>query len=325
MARIGRHRVLIGSACRASIPTWPTEMRFTDLTGQQSASRRAGELAGRQFGCVARRQLREIGFSEARIRSWLAEGRLHLRYPGVYAFGRPDLAVEGQLGAGLLYAGTGSALAGLSHLWWNGFLHRRPSLIHIDAPGRTASRDDLCIRHPHAIPRHIHRGLPVTALPRALLLATEQLSHNSLRLVLARAEFSGALSLSSLQSALSRAPRGTTALRAAMDAHLPQLARCANGLERDFVLLCERFRLEIPEPNLRIGRYRPDMLWREHRLIVELDGEDAHSTPAQLAADEKRQAELEAQGYTVLRFTWAEVQFDPSDIAERVRDHLGRS
>jgi len=61
---------------------------------------------------------------------------------------------------------------------------------------------------------------------------------------------------------------GTAALRAAVDSHLPALARCANGLERDFVLLCERFRLPPPEPNVRVGRHRPDMLWREAKLIV---------------------------------------------------------
>lgn len=107
-----------------------------------------------------------------------------------------------------------------------------------------------------------------------------------------------------------------------MDAHLPQLARCANGFERDFVLLCERFRLPLPEPNRRIGRYRPDMLWREAKLIVELDGEDAHSTPAQLEADAARQAVLERLGYTVIRLTWEEVSFRADAVACRLRAYL---
>ena len=76
----------------------------------------------------------------------------------------------------------------------------------------------------------------------------------------------------------------------------PQLARCANGLERDFVLLCERHGLPLPEPNPRIGRYRPDMLWREARLIVELDGRDAHSTGGPARLRRRRQAELEGLG-----------------------------
>ncbi|MFN8114418.1 MAG: DUF559 domain-containing protein, partial [Solirubrobacterales bacterium] len=79
----------------------------------------------------------------------------------------------------------------------------------------------------------------------------------------------------------------------------------------------------IPEPNERLGRYRPDMLWREHRLIVEIDGRDAHSTPAQLAADARRQAELEARGFAVLRFTAAVVRDRPGQVAAAVRQRLG--
>ncbi len=73
-----------------------------------------------------------------------------------------------------------------------------------------------------------------------------------------------------------------------MGAHLPQLAKCVNGREREFVLLCEARGIPIPEPNEPIGRFRPDMLWEDRRLIVELDGPRAHSTPAQLASDAKR-------------------------------------
>ena len=85
------------------------------------------------------------------------------------------------------------------------------------------------------------------------------------------------------------------------------------------MLLCERFRLEIPEPNERIDRYRPDMLWREQRLIVELDGEDAHSTPAQILADTRRQEFLEQRGFRVVRFTYWEVMHRPERVASEVR------
>lgn len=301
------------------------ETGMGDLTEHQLQSRRACELSERQFGAIARRQLRGVGFSNARVRSWLRTGRLHPRYPGIYAVGRPDLPLEGELAAGLLYGGSGSALAAISALWWLGFLHRRPDLIHLDAPGYVASRDDLSIHHPRAIQRHGVRGLPVVAFPRALLAATEALNHDSLRLVLARAEFAHVLDLSSMHSALTASPRGSRAVRAALDAHLPQLAHCVNGLERDFVLLCERFHLELPKPNPRIGRYRPDMLWRAHRLIVELDGTGAHSSPAQIAADLRRQTDLERMGWTVVRFRGWEVELEPERVAAEVRSRLGQN
>ena len=67
------------------------------------------------------------------------------------------------------------------------------------------------------------------------------------------------------------------------------------------------------------------MLWRAARLIVELDGEDAHRTPAQLIADANRQAWLEARGYTVLRFSWEQVTFEPELVASVVSAALERS
>jgi hypothetical protein len=111
-------------------------------------------------------------------------------------------------------------------------------------------------------------------------------------------------------------------LRAALATHLPQLAACANGLERRYVLLCERGRLPLPEPNVRVGRYRPDMLWREAALIAELDGARAHSTPAQLASDARRQVELEALGFAVVRFSRPEVETRPDGVIARTRSEL---
>jgi hypothetical protein len=159
-------------------------------------------------------------------------------------------------------------------------------------------------------------------LAEATLAATAQLSRNALRLVLARAEYARLLDRPALEAVARSGRPGASRLRAALDAHLPALAACANGWERDFVLLCEREGIPIPEPNPRLGRYRPDMLWREARLIVELDGEAAHHSPAQLAADRRRQEWLESQGFTVIRFTHEEVAREPGRVAAAVSTHL---
>ena len=283
---------------------------------------RATERATQQFGAIARWQLLSCGFTASRIERWVAAGRLHLRYPGVYAWGRADLGEEGELAAALLFAGRGSALSGISCLWWLGYLHRQPVPLHIDAPGRRRSIRGLHIHHPATVERVWHRDLPIVPLHTALLAATTHLEHNSIRLVLARAEFDRNLSLSSLQSHLGKGIAGSVALRRAMDSHLPQLAKCANRWERAFVLLCEARGIPIPEPNERIGRFRPDMLWEDRRLIVELDGPRAHSTAAQLINDDERQRWLESQGYTVIRFTHDDVRHRPDWVTAQVRAAL---
>ena len=150
-------------------------------------------------------------------------------------------------------------------------------------------------------------------------------SHDSLRLVLARADFEKVLDLAALDAALGPGRPGSSAIHRALAAHLPALAACSNGFERAFVLFCERHAVPIPEPNVRIGRYRPDMLWREQRLIVELDGRDGHSSAAQIAADNRRQAELERLGYRVLRFSWEQLQRESEAVLAQIREALSRS
>ena len=64
---------------------------------------------------------------------------------------------------------------------------------------------------------------------------------------------------------------------------------------RDRRLAGAKFRRQHP-----IGRYIVDFYCHQRRLIVELDG-GVHKQRTEY--DEYRQAELEAQGYTVLRFS----------------------
>ena len=251
-------------------------------------------------------------------------GRLHRRQPGVFAWGRPDLGTEGELavGAPSCRAGRGARIASPPSGGCTCSTAGRAASTSPRPAGSAPARESSC-RRPGNLDRRLHRGLPVVPLPEALLAATGDLSRDSLRLVLARAEFERLLDRDELEGVLRSGRRGTAALRAAVDSHLPALARCANGRERDFVLLCERHRVPIPEPNERIGRYRPDMLWREAMLIVELDGHAAHHTAAQRAADERRQTELERLGYTVLRFTARQVRNEPERIVAALRPRLG--
>jgi hypothetical protein len=152
-------------------------------------------------------------------------------------------------------------------------------------------------------------------------VAAPALSFNSLRLVLARIEYHRVTSLATIEFALRPGRSGARAVRHALSRHLPQLAKCVNRHERRFVLLCEAGRVEIPEPNPRIGRFRPDMLWESHKLIVELDGPH-HLTAARRVDDAKRQRYLESLGYRVLRFTHDEVEYEPARVLATVRAAL---
>jgi very-short-patch-repair endonuclease len=59
-----------------------------------------------------------------------------------------------------------------------------------------------------------------------------------------------------------------------------------------------------------VGRYEVDLLWRPQRLAVEVDGYTYHATRAAFERDRRRDAELVALGYRVVRLTWRQIVED---------------
>ncbi len=64
------------------------------------------------------------------------------------------------------------------------------------------------------------------------------------------------------------------------------------------------------EQQRRIGRYCVDFYVRSHNQIIEVDGEYWHSLPKQIEHDQKRDAELVALGYNVVRVPGAAIKRD---------------
>ncbi len=68
-------------------------------------------LAERQRGAIDRAGLRACGLSDSAITRQIACGRLHPKWPGVYAVGHSRLTREGWWWAALLAGGPGAILA----------------------------------------------------------------------------------------------------------------------------------------------------------------------------------------------------------------------
>lgn len=263
--------------------------------------------------------------SGGRISRWVKAGRLHRLYPAVYAYGRPQISERGELIAALLYAGRGAALSHLIGSWWVGLIRTKPPTLDVCAPGDRRPVPGLTIHHPAVIERRFHDGLPVLATPSLLLQIAATQPLDVTRKALAEADYRKLLHAEAVSDALGQGIEGSAALRRALRSHLPQLARCQNDFEAEFLFLCERFGVDMPEVNVRVGRFRPDMLWRHERLIVELDGRDAHTRPAQVARDRARDMALRELGHTVLRYTWAQVRFDAGRVAGDLGDQLAHA
>jgi very-short-patch-repair endonuclease len=93
-----------------------------------------------------------------------------------------------------------------------------------------------------------------------------------------------------------------------------------NGpLEEEFLLLCEREGIALPEVNARVGGYRVDAVGPRERLVVELDGKAAHSSAARRMIDHDRDLKLRELGFVVRRYSGAQVFGRPQAVAEDLR------
>jgi predicted transcriptional regulator of viral defense system len=300
----------------------PEQSQFAAGPRQLSAALRLSRTAERQWGVVSRRQVLACGLSSSSIRRWMRSGRLNRVYPGVYAVGHKVLCVEGRLAAALLWAGPGAALSHTTAVWWWRLLPREPREIHVSAPRRRSSVHGIHIHYRPGLERTSHRDLPITTVAQALLEVAPLVPFTELRRALAEADFRRLVDQRQLDAVLGRGRPGSAALRAALAAHQPRLARTLSVLEERFLGLCEEAELPLPEVNAVVHGLMVDALWRDERVIVELDGHAAHATPAAVERDRRRDLTLRAAGHTVLRYTWQQVTQTPRRVEADLRAAL---
>ena len=82
----------------------------------------------------------------------------------------------------------------------------------------------------------------------------------------------------------------------------------------------------LPEPRVNhpVGPYVVDFAWPAHRVVVETDGWAAHGHRVAFERDRARDAALHAAGWTVVRFTWRQVEHEPLLVIGRLGVLLGR-
>ena len=271
-------------------------------------------VASEQWGVVSLQQLHDCGVSADTADRWRRAGRLHTVHRGVYALGHPAIPIEGRLVAALLHAGPGALLSHRAAGWWWGLLDRDPGVIDISAPGRRRSLDGVRVHHPHVLDGTRWRRLPITTVPRTLLDLARTASLEQLRRALAQADYHRLLDIDQVLAVCGRGCHGTARLRAALERHEPRIAMTRSELERRFLALLEAAGIALPEINAIVEGWTVDALWRSERVIVELDGRDNHSSPGQLERDRRKDLQLRAAGYLVVRYTWAQIITQPEAV-----------
>ncbi|MEA2213357.1 MAG: hypothetical protein QOF83_3305 [Solirubrobacteraceae bacterium] len=284
-------------------------------------------VAAAQSGMVHRRQLNAIGFSRSMIAHRVRDGRLHLRFPGVFAVAYPRTDLTARLIAALLYAGDDSVISHRSAaaLWG---LTPPPEVIDLTRQGRYVHpQPHLCA---HRVPVldlrdvRLHQGLPVTAAARCLLDMAADADDDETEHAVAEARVRRLVNDADLEGALSRAPNRPGARR---------LARVIRGdagrvitrsqAERLVLRLVAEAQLPTPETNVRVLNFEVDFLWRAQRVVVEFDGFEFHRHRAQFEKDRRRDQVLIAAGFRVIRLTWRQLRDEPMALAVRIGQVLG--
>jgi hypothetical protein len=285
-------------------------------------SRRAWELAGRQHGVVARRQLLALGFNAREVEHRLARGRLRLVMRGVYTVGWPRLTSEQRWMASVLACGNGAALSHRSAaaLWGIGAEERR--VVDISVTRRCElRRPGLRVRgRPTLAGEEIvsRDGIPVTSPVQTLVDIATDLAPLAVERAVNEADKHDLIDPETLRGALDdhAGEPGVPLLRRLLDKRTFRLSD--SDLEVFFPPIAAVVGLPPPLSKQLVNGFEVDFFWPDLGLVVETDGLRYHRTPATQARDARRDRAHVLAGMTPLRFTHYEVKYE----AARVRAEL---
>ena len=285
-------------------------------------------FAARQHGVVGRVQLEDLGLGEDAIRHRQRLGRLHRLHRGAFAVGHRSISKQGWWMAAVLASGPEALLSHrtAAALW--GLRGYSGGAVHVTVPHKSTSTKRIR-RHVSLVPedeRAVEEGIPVTSVHRTIfdLAATEDA--DTVVAMIKEAEYLRRYDRLSLPELLDRYPakRGSRNLRYALQRLKEEPSgRKRSKLEERFAPFLRRHNLSLPRFNdwilLGSKRYRADCHWPAHRLIVELDGWEGHSTRSAFQDDRSRDRALKVAGYTVIHLTWSQLDSEPTEVAADLR------
>lgn len=306
----------------------------------------AWALARAQHGVVSRSQLLALGLTGSGVKHRLARGRLHRANRGVYAVGRPTLTVNGRRMAAVLACGGDRDLDGVVNLRADRQADPPVVLSHDSAAALLGIGPDAAglIEVSTTLPTDrrvpgvkLHRrptlrrdsvgycdGIPVTSPVQTLIdLATrhnqvvmERMINEADRLKLVRTD--------DLRKALDAhaGERGVARLRDILDRRTFRYTR--SELERAFLPLVRAAGLPLPRTSVYVNGHEVDFHFPALDLVVETDSLTYHRTPAQQAKDHERDQDHSAAGTHPLRFTHAQIHYEPQRVLRTLRATASR-
>lgn len=285
-------------------------------------------LATRQGGVILRPQLLEIGLGTKAIAYRVRVGRLIVEYDGVYAVGHQAMTREGRWRAAVAACGEKAVLSHWDAAAYWGLMPLHGRLIHVTTPSRSGRGPDRTRIKLHRAGTlrpwecAVTEGMPTTTVARTLLDLAPKLRPRTMEDAIAHANRLDLFDLLDVRRCLDEHPRqhGAPALRRLLDAlEGVGTADVRSILEVLVLQLCDDYALPEPIANASVDGILVDFFWPAKRLMVEADSYTYHSMPSAFERDRERDQQLTLAGYTVVRFTYAQVSRQPALVRRRLR------
>lgn len=261
----------------------------------------------------------------------LKRGQLLPLHRGVYAVGHTQLRREGRWLAAVLAVGPGAALSHRSAAALHG-IRDSSGVVDVTTTRRVRTRG-VVVHHTTTLDMSdvtIHSGIPVTTVARTLVDLSAILPANRVAMLLRETDRLGRLDTAALDAVLKRTSGRGSAGRGALQAALAAHERLATSLtlselEDRFLALLDAEGLPRPLTNHRVHGMRVDAAWTHERIAVELDGWAYHHDRGAFQTDRARDLALVRAGWTVARFTHADVVDRPAHVADSLRELRARA
>jgi very-short-patch-repair endonuclease len=226
--------------------------------------------------------------------------------------------------AALFACGPTAALShGTAAAWWK-IREEQGNVIHVSVPKDVRRRlpGIRCHRRSNLNPSEVLdlEGIRVTSPATTLVDIAHELPVPALERSIKEADKLELIDPERLRMELeSMPPRpGKARLRRLLDRHTFVLTD--SELERCFAPIARRAGLGKPVTGAELNGFRVDFWWPQLGLVVETDGLRYHRTPAQQTSDRLRDQAHAAAGLTPLRFTHAQVRYEPAHVERVLRE-----
>ena len=273
----------------------------------------------RHDGVITLAQARAAGLSDQAVRRRVAAGAWRRCSAGVYFVDDRPFTDAARIRAAVWGYGRHATAWGLTAAWWLHVTTFAPDVVEVTVPLSSHGRQRVGsrLRRRDLDPADVveHRGLRVTAVPLTVVEAAvrrrggAQLMDQALQ---RHAELPALWTAHLRNKGRHGSPAARQLLFAADDG-------ARSEAERLMVRVLRAAKITGWRTNQRVAGYEVDVLFRDARVAIEVDGFAFHTDAETFQRDRTKQNAIALAGYQVLRFTWLDLTEYPQRVVVEVR------